>query len=535
LSNTGGAALNWTASKTSAWLDLSVPTSGTLAPGASVPVGVSINANANALAAGIYTDTVTFTNATAAVSETRGVQLTVVAVSPDLTLKGYWKLDDGSGTTASDSSGNANHGTLLPAPPNGPVWTTGHLNGALEFDGTNDYVNVGTSDFGATSEITIAFWVYATGSGTGYQTLIARNLSVHSFAVELSKTTAKFRTVIRTAAGTNYLNSNAVLPPDSWHHFALTYRSGERVVYVDSVRDNSNALTGDLRPYASDTTTLGTNGVGQFFRGRLDDVRIYSRALTAQEVEALFGGAAFAGSATVASAQQQAGNGEGELASAKAKPDTPAKEMRLVVEHLYLNILAREPGADEIAEWAGRISRSLEQGIHVRLAMREMTQTLFGSKEYTDRGRSDEQFLMDCYRTFALRDPNVEELAAWDAPFRDRSAVINTLMESPAFTRMLSVLFPNSEGGTTESCVAALYLDILRRLPTPEELASGCSSLEVSQDKKQALQKLIERLSAPQHTPIEDLPMGNRASIRDGSQPILESCREWTNAYLIRE
>jgi len=184
---------------------------------------------------------------------------------------------------------------------------------------------------------------------------------------------------------------------------------------------------------------------------------------------------------------------------------------------------------------AGRISRSLEQGIHVRLAMREMAQTLFGSREYTDRGRSDEQFLMDCYRAFALRDPSPEELAAWDAPLRDRSAVINSLMESPAFTRMLSVLFPNSEGGTTESCVAALSLDILRRLPTAEELASGCSSLDVSQDRKQALQKLIERLSAPQLTPIEDPPMGNRASIRDGSQPILEGCREWTNAYLIRE
>jgi hypothetical protein len=316
----------------------------------------------------------------------------------------------------------------------------------------------------------------------------------------------------------------------------LTYRSGERVSYVDGLPDGSNAPpTGNLAPYPSDTTTLGTNGAGQYFRGRLDDVRIYNRALSAQEIQALFGGAGLTASATVASAQQQAGNGEGDLAAAKAKPDTPAKEMRLVVEHLYLNILAREPGADEIAEWAGRISRSLEQGIHVRLAMREMAQTLFGSKEYTDRGRSHEQFLMDCYRAFALRDPSAEELAAWDPPLRDRSAVINTLMESPAFTNMLSVLFPNSQGGTTESCVAALYLGILRRLPTTQELASGCSTLEVSQDKKQALQKLIEHLSPPQHTPIEDLPMGNGASIWDGSRPVLESCREWTNAYLIRE
>jgi len=305
---------------------------------------------------------------------------------------------------------------------------------------------------------------------------------------------------------------------------------------VDGVLDNSNTLTGNLAPYPSDTTTLGSNGAGlQFFRGSLDDVRIYNRALSAAEVQALFAGAGFAGAATVASAQQQAGNGESELAAGQAKPDTPAKEMRLLVEHLYLNILAREPGADEIADWAGRISRSLEQGIHVRLAMREMAQTLFGSKEYTDRGRSDQQFLTDCYRAFALRDPSAEELAAWDAPLRDRSAVINKLVESPAFTNMLSVLFPNSEGGVTESCVAALYLDILRRLPTTEELASGCSSLEVSGNRAQALQKLIERLSAPQPPPIEDPPTGNRAGTSGGSQPVLERCREWTDAYLVRE
>ena len=53
-------------------------------------------------------------------------------------LVGHWNFDEGAGTTASDSSGNGNTGTLT----NGPVWTTGKINGALNFDGVDDNVSI---------------------------------------------------------------------------------------------------------------------------------------------------------------------------------------------------------------------------------------------------------------------------------------------------------------------------------------------------------------------------------------------------------
>ena len=56
------------------------------------------------------------------------------AATIDPSLAAYWTLDDGSGFTATDSSGNGNNGTLI----NGPIWTTGHVNGALDFDGSDD-------------------------------------------------------------------------------------------------------------------------------------------------------------------------------------------------------------------------------------------------------------------------------------------------------------------------------------------------------------------------------------------------------------
>src|SRR5439155_683779 len=77
LANSGGAALSWAATNTANWLTLSA-TNGTLAPGSNTSVTVSINGNANTLAAGSYSDTVSFTNTTnGAGSTTRPVSLIV--------------------------------------------------------------------------------------------------------------------------------------------------------------------------------------------------------------------------------------------------------------------------------------------------------------------------------------------------------------------------------------------------------------------------------------------------------------------------
>ena len=79
LTNSGGATLNWTATKTANWLTLSA-SAGTLAPGSNATVTVSLNANANSLAAGVYSDTVSFTNTSNGAGNTsRSVSLTVQA------------------------------------------------------------------------------------------------------------------------------------------------------------------------------------------------------------------------------------------------------------------------------------------------------------------------------------------------------------------------------------------------------------------------------------------------------------------------
>src|SRR3989338_4761919 len=76
--------------------------------------------------------------------------------SPPGLVAGY-AFDEGSGTTATDTSGNNNSGTLT----NGPAWSTGQYGGALSFDGTNDYVNVPDAASLDLTSWTISAWVFS--------------------------------------------------------------------------------------------------------------------------------------------------------------------------------------------------------------------------------------------------------------------------------------------------------------------------------------------------------------------------------------
>ena len=194
----------------------------------------------------------------------------------------HWTFDEGGGTTAADSVGGFT-GTLV----NGPVWTAGHSGNALFFDGSNDYVNAGAAALGVTNEITVSAWVKATGTlgGWSYQGIVTRGAYVYPFALQ-REGTAGLRTVVRTN-NTSYLSAANSLTANAWHHVALTYRPGERKLYVDGTLVASNAPSGTALTGADagEILTIGSlpGGTGTF-NGSIDDVRIYNRALSAAEV-----------------------------------------------------------------------------------------------------------------------------------------------------------------------------------------------------------------------------------------------------------
>ena len=94
-------------------------------------------------------------------------------------LVAYWKFDDGNGTTACDSSGNGNSGTLI----NGPLWTTGRVGKALYFDGVDDNVNVPASNsLNLTNSFTLSAWVNPASTFNDFRSIVAKNGSYFLYA-----------------------------------------------------------------------------------------------------------------------------------------------------------------------------------------------------------------------------------------------------------------------------------------------------------------------------------------------------------------
>jgi len=183
-----------------------------------------------------------------------------------------YAFDAGAGTTAADQSGNGNHGTI-----SGATWTTQARYGgrALSFDGNNDRVT-GPS-ITLTDAFTLMAWVY-NPSNVPFETIVTVGANRDLYL-------ANGRVTFYT--GQADLGFGAALPTNVWQHVALTYDGIDVTAYVNgAVRGGVggvtlNAATGPLQVGA---WVVGS-GAGDYFGGVIDEVRVYDRALTLEEVQ----------------------------------------------------------------------------------------------------------------------------------------------------------------------------------------------------------------------------------------------------------
>jgi hypothetical protein len=204
-------------------------------------------------------------------------------------LAGWWKLNETSGGTASDSSGNGNAGVLY----NGPVWGAGKISNALNFDGQNDYVQVPYRSTIAPQQVTVATWFKATtfANANWNATLVNQGANewdngYYGLAVRTNGAPIVMLNIGGGQANTYYLNAIAV-SAGTWHHAALTYDNATLKIYVDGSLVNSMAIN-KARTISNLPLLMGRRGDGGYFlKGGLDEVRIYSRALSAVEIAAL--------------------------------------------------------------------------------------------------------------------------------------------------------------------------------------------------------------------------------------------------------
>lgn len=211
-------------------------------------------------------------------------------------LLGLWKLDEGSGSTTEDASGNGNSGSLI----NGPTWTTGKSGAALSFDGLNDYVQIPASASlnSVTTSLTIAAWVFRSASQSGYCAIANRqkgtgNYEYYFLGFFNDRPDLWLDTSPTTGAE---LLAPSATPIGSWFHVAATADAAGMKLYVNGVQVASASRSGSAFPSDSSPLTLGTSlGGGNLepLGGRLDDVRLYNRALSASEVQGLVGSGSF--------------------------------------------------------------------------------------------------------------------------------------------------------------------------------------------------------------------------------------------------
>jgi hypothetical protein len=218
-----------------------------------------------------------------------------LAHSPSIVLPGLVLCLDaanpksypGSGTTWTDLSGRGNNGTLV----NGVGYSGSNL-GSLSFDGVNDYVECGNtsslSAIGGTTNITVSGWAFYTAYGGGGQpySVITVKGNPWTWLLENPSNTFRFRI---TAGGSdvNVADTSTHLL-NTWYNVVGTYDGSNMRVYVNGVLKNTKAQTGTLATN-SVTAKIGTfQGTNYNLTGRISNVSIYNRTLTAQEIQQNF-------------------------------------------------------------------------------------------------------------------------------------------------------------------------------------------------------------------------------------------------------
>ena len=205
---------------------------------------------------------------------------------PDSGLVGWWKFDEGSGTTAADSSGNNNNGTLQNFSTDNSMWIPGQIGQALTFNAVNSIV-VTPSDFVGANPATICVWTDAKSLGVewGYSRIIENGrliLQVNKYA-QYSFTSDNGAHWVYTANNLPILNR--------WCHVCLTRdASGLVNFYVDGVlsgaaNQNSGTPVAGVRQISIGGKTTTPY---QVWDGYLDDLRMYNRVLSASEISELY-------------------------------------------------------------------------------------------------------------------------------------------------------------------------------------------------------------------------------------------------------
>ena len=212
---------------------------------------------------------------------------------------GHWTLDEGSGTTVADVSGNGNDGTIMDNPDlENPTWIDGISGSALEFHGTGvagtggDFIDCGNdASLDITGPISIALWIRPDaddpeGKGTsgGETAPMAKATSDWSWQVRYGWGGAPtpYMSFTFNTSPRAWASVGRNLERYEWCHIACSYDGTTLKCYLDGVETDSTPM-GEIHSSA-DPVLIGSDGWKCDWTGAIDDVRIYDRGLSADEI-----------------------------------------------------------------------------------------------------------------------------------------------------------------------------------------------------------------------------------------------------------
>jgi hypothetical protein len=203
-------------------------------------------------------------------------------INPHPGLVSWWSFNEGTGTIAGDSSGNGNNGTV-----NGGTWVAGKYGQALSFNGVSNYVSV-VDSLGlrlTTTDFTITAWIkYQSGTWA----IISKGYGAHTangYVMDVGGGAVHMR--INNGVGSSVVVQSASLPIDTWTYVAAVIdRSGNGQIYLNGVPSgvpidvSSKTNIGNAEPLY-----IGRYGTVSDFNGKIDEVQIYNRVLSAGEIQ----------------------------------------------------------------------------------------------------------------------------------------------------------------------------------------------------------------------------------------------------------
>jgi hypothetical protein len=205
----------------------------------------------------------------------------------------WWKFDETDGETVIDSSGNGLDGKLV----GGAHIISDPVRGnVLSLDGDGDYVDCGNNRiFDITDEITLAAWVNITTAPYKWIRIVTKGDSAWRLSTE--KDQRKFHFAVTSASGVRLdpreAHGETEVAANEWHHVVGTYDGANTRLYVDGVEDTGSPMSySDKIDVNRENVLIGANPqLPERGSNRLiDDVRIYSYALSEAEVKELYAG-----------------------------------------------------------------------------------------------------------------------------------------------------------------------------------------------------------------------------------------------------